>query len=679
MFYDCHTGRLNGELVYPVKISTSTHRFVHTMAYSRLMQRNSQNKLVGMTIRSFLRDLTARGTELYHYARQVENAAKILGDHKFGPEFPSIRRNMTYWSCKNGIICIDHDNFGFIEYESDAYKELQQQADFEGTVKYLNGTFSVEIMEMFQYEIIPALTRGEDCREFVYKLLEFAPALRTVLATQRMCSEVGTPPGPHPMGCSSGETDLDPEDMYEDDTDDCDEETEDEGNAALRIYSDAFPNRVSEIRTKLGVNDSEDESSGEDNYQKGHKGGGGGGGGKGYEKKRTESKSTTSKNRKRKSTGKSNGRKKARSDSVGGSADKKAKRFKKHMKCDRRGDAFFYCASTGRTYFPIGTYDHEHLMTFMNGRSGTGKTSLLVCRISHEMFEDVAIMGDSLEAQYALAQVKDNTRVYMFMDVRKLRLPVGTFLSMVGGDAVEVTEKFKTARSVEKITAHCFMGGNVFPPEEWTNDPEMAILRRVQEIYNFIKPKKEDSSIVERLKNDESPNVLVIYAICYYIMRLMLKKGWKTEQFPSKFMMDRRDTFHKRTDPWYAFVKNRDYIELEMDNGISKMRSGSSESKDEGDSDVDSEPEDDTSVAPRSKYYELFSRVRNHFRLFYKENCSSKDPPVNILTEEGCCVAFHYVNVSITETEEAREYPIGSGSIIKTKWVDGLRIITNKY
>ena len=158
-------------------------------------------------------------------------------------------------------------------------------------------------------------------------------------------------------------------------------------------------------------------------------------------------------------------------------------------------------AMIGRLFFDVNERDSWQIQMFLKGVAGTGKSSLL--RLAEYLFDpsDVGIFGNNVEINYPLEAIVDK-HIYLAMDINDgFRLDQYIWQSMVSGEPVSVSRKFKTPKMVVWRSHGIFAGNGIM---QW-NDNGGSVSRRLM-IVPFEKlVQRGDPKLLQKMKAEIAP------------------------------------------------------------------------------------------------------------------------------------------------------------------------------
>jgi hypothetical protein len=190
----------------------------------------------------------------------------------------------------------------------------------------------------------------------------------------------------------------------------------------------------------------------------------------------------------------------------------------------------FILAMGGRLLFPLGKFEQWQVFVYFLGLAGTGKSLFL--RLVAKCLEkrDVAILNNALQRGFALDGV-EKAKFFLGLDLDSgFQLDQATFNSMVSGEDVSITRKFKQPLTVV-WTLHGGFAGNKLPNWE---DNGGSLTRRVIVIEFLRKVTNSDPKLFEKccLKMDRFLKLIVS---AYHDFVAQFGKCNIKEAMPAKF------------------------------------------------------------------------------------------------------------------------------------------------
>jgi hypothetical protein len=159
----------------------------------------------------------------------------------------------------------------------------------------------------------------------------------------------------------------------------------------------------------------------------------------------------------------------------------------------------------GRLLYDVGERDGWQVIPMLLGLAGTGK-SLLTTKVAKAFYEaaDCGVLGNSIEKRFGLSSFYDKL-MFIAPELRHdFQLDQAEFQSMISGEEILLSQKFKTAKTV-KWRPPGILAGNEIP--EWA-DAAGSITRRIV-VFDFAKPITNPDMSLEKKLEAEIPTILV--------------------------------------------------------------------------------------------------------------------------------------------------------------------------
>lgn len=184
----------------------------------------------------------------------------------------------------------------------------------------------------------------------------------------------------------------------------------------------------------------------------------------------------------------------------------------------------------GRMLHKVNEYDNWSVFIYFLGLAGTGKSTLLRLVASLLESRDIGYLNNSLQKTFSLDGIHDKL-MYLALDIDEtFQLDQVTWQSMVSGEEVSVTRKFK-----QPITliwkSHGGFAGNKLPG--WT-DNAGSLSRRLIVIEFLIPVSKSDPNLYERCLAASDRFLKVINSAYMHMAKKYNNRGIK-EVLPPKF------------------------------------------------------------------------------------------------------------------------------------------------
>lgn len=226
-------------------------------------------------------------------------------------------------------------------------------------------------------------------------------------------------------------------------------------------------------------------------------------------------------------------------------------------------------ALIGRLYYPVHAKDNWHVMLWLKGQSGTGKSTIVRGITNAYETSDVGVLGNMVEEMFGLETLHDKFLVVAPEIKKNFKLDLATFQAMVCGDPMSVARKNKTAAHLHAWKPQLLMCSNDFP--NW-HDSAGAVVRRIMMLlFKYsIPPDERDTRLDEQVLRD-----LAHIIVCANRHYLKVVKRYPNQDIRSIVAAEYRDaceTVRQQTNPLSSFMKQmivqtanvaHDYISLE--------------------------------------------------------------------------------------------------------------------
>lgn len=159
----------------------------------------------------------------------------------------------------------------------------------------------------------------------------------------------------------------------------------------------------------------------------------------------------------------------------------------------------------GRLLYDVGDRDGWQVIPMLLGLAGTGK-SLLCTKVAKAFYEaaDCGVLGNSIEKKFGLSSFYDKI-MFIAPELRHdFQLDQAEFQSMISGEELLLSQKFKTAKAV-KWRPPGVLAGNEIPA--WA-DAAGSITRRIV-VFDFAKSIQNPDMSLEKKLELEIPTILV--------------------------------------------------------------------------------------------------------------------------------------------------------------------------
>lgn len=285
----------------------------------------------------------------------------------------------------------------------------------------------------------------------------------------------------------------------------------------------------------------------------------------------------------------------------------------------------------GRMLYAVGSHDQWSVFPYFLGLAGTGKSSLLNLLASMFDKSDVGYVNNVLQKTFALDGLMDK-RIFLGLDIdQNFQLDQATYQSMVTGEPVSVTRKFKQPISVKWTVPGAF-AGNQLP--SWT-DNSGSLARRLVIIYYKHPVRRVDTRLLDKCKA-EIATFLQVINVSYRFLLEKYSDTALTPNLPPKFG-EAQEEAQKALDSLFAFIV--DGCEVRP---------------------IIPDPEEDDF---EDEYNAPWSMFKSAYRAYCKENRI----PAKVITQANSLSVFTKQNIHVEKIIQA------DGSVLSV--VDGLRVM----
>lgn len=212
------------------------------------------------------------------------------------------------------------------------------------------------------------------------------------------------------------------------------------------------------------------------------------------------------------------------------------------------------CIFIGRCLYDVGQLDNWQVIPFMYGQAGTGKSTIInyIVKLFYED-ADVSVLSNNMQKTFGLDTIADK-KLFVAPEVKEsFNLEQSEFQSMVSGEAMSLSIKFKNPKNIPRWKVPGFMAGNEVPGYK---DTAGSIPRRMA-VFMFNKRiKKEDGNTMlpQELKR-ELPQIMVACNKLYLqeVERNGTKDIWS---ILPQYFAESRDTIAGATNALISFFRS---------------------------------------------------------------------------------------------------------------------------
>lgn len=216
----------------------------------------------------------------------------------------------------------------------------------------------------------------------------------------------------------------------------------------------------------------------------------------------------------------------------------------------------FY-ALVGRLHYNVGEFDNWQVIAFLKGLANTGKSTVIKIIQSFYDPQDVQVLSNNVERRFGLEPIMSKF-LYVAPEVKdNFGLDQAEFQSMVSGDPMSISRKFKLAIT-RTWAVPGILAGNT--PPKWA-DKSGSIARRVV-TFPFDCPVRITDSTLEEESKKETPYIqrkanLAYHSLVKYLQTQENKSIWSL--MPQKLQRAKQD-LHMSCSQLGHFVKENDEI-----------------------------------------------------------------------------------------------------------------------
>lgn len=214
-------------------------------------------------------------------------------------------------------------------------------------------------------------------------------------------------------------------------------------------------------------------------------------------------------------------------------------------------------ALLGRLHYNVGEYDNFQVIAFLKGLANTGKSTVIKIVQGFYDPQDVQVLSNNVERRFGLEPIMSKF-LYVAPEVKdNFGLDQAEFQSMVSGDPMSISRKFKLAITRTWAVPGILAGNQ---PPKWA-DKSGSIARRVI-TFPFDCPVRVTDSTLEEECKKETPYIqrkanLAYHALVKYLHSQENKSIWS--MMPQKLQRAKQD-LHMSCSQLGHFVKENGEI-----------------------------------------------------------------------------------------------------------------------
>ena len=221
-----------------------------------------------------------------------------------------------------------------------------------------------------------------------------------------------------------------------------------------------------------------------------------------------------------------------------------------YQEIDREAIDMMYVTS-GRLLHDVGRMDNYGYVGMIAGAAGTGKSTFCMHLTKMWESEDVGVLSNNCERQFALYPFMDKF-LFVAPEVKSdFKLDQAEWQGITTGDPMSCAVKFKAARAV-KWTTPGFFCGNQIP--DWV-DHGGSVLRRLL-IWKFNKRVKDENGELPRQLEDEIPKFILKCAVAY-LHTLELHSTAGLWNWVPQYFWDQRRALTAQLNPLESFIHEK--------------------------------------------------------------------------------------------------------------------------
>lgn len=222
----------------------------------------------------------------------------------------------------------------------------------------------------------------------------------------------------------------------------------------------------------------------------------------------------------------------------------------------------------GRMFYQVGQFDNWHVMPWITGIAGSGKSAIASHIMSCFPAGDVGLLANTIERQFGLSALQKKRIVVGTEIGRGFQLSPKEFLSMVVGEGMSTAKKFNEPGMALWI-AHLLIIGNEYP--EWEDTLEQYT-RRIMNIPFMNRVEEKNPNLPNELLEERGPFILKCI-LAYHKLRYRLGSSalpWSVISPHSLFNASYKKT-RATLNALVAFIEASEQVEAVPDGMVSEQ------------------------------------------------------------------------------------------------------------
>lgn len=221
-----------------------------------------------------------------------------------------------------------------------------------------------------------------------------------------------------------------------------------------------------------------------------------------------------------------------------------------YQELNREAIDFMYITS-GRLLHNVGQFDNYGYVGMIAGAAGTGKSTFCMHLTKLWETEDVGVLSNNCEKQFALYPFMDKF-LFVAPEVKSdFKLDQAEWQGITTGDPMSCAVKFKAARAVKWTTPGFFCGNQV---PDWV-DHGGSVLRRLV-IWKFNKRVKKENGELPKLLEAEIPLFILKCAVAY-LDTLRLHETAAVWNWIPEYFWEQRRALTAQLNPLESFIHEK--------------------------------------------------------------------------------------------------------------------------